>query len=399
MKVILYHFVVCCLLFLIDNTVFAEAIEFQKMVLTNKYYADGITTGDFNKDGNVDIVAGPYWYEGPVFKTRHSYYEPVALPPEKSPSNCMLLFTYDFNGDGWDDILVLGRVHLHKAFWYENPQTSNGVWKRHFVFDRVQGESPLLVDLTRDGKPELICHWGSHWGWLQPDWNAPEKPWTFQALSPKRNWGKFYHGMGAGDINGDGSPDIVINDGWFENPSQQTGEWYFHPFKFSKERGGAQIFVYDVDGDGDNDVISSLDAHGWGVAWFEHIKTGEMISFKQHKIMGDRSESVQYGVAFTQPHALSLVDMNGDGLKDVVTGKRRWAHGPKGDIEPNEIPVIYWFQLNRSADGTVKYTPHLVDDWSGVGVQIDALDVNQDGKADILSASKLGTFLFLNSSK
>nr|MCH9792833.1 VCBS repeat-containing protein [Planctomycetota bacterium] len=344
-------------------------------------------------------VAGPYWYEGPVFKTRHSYYEPVALPPEKSPSNCMLLFTYDFNGDGWDDILVLGRVHLHKAFWYENPQTSNGVWKRHFVFDRVQGESPLLVDLTRDGKPELICHWGSHWGWLQPDWNAPEKPWTFQALSPKRNWGKFYHGMGAGDINGDGSPDIVINDGWFENPSQQTGEWYFHPFKFSKERGGAQIFVYDVDGDGDNDVISSLDAHGWGVAWFEHIKTGEMISFKQHKIMGDRSESVQYGVAFTQPHALSLVDMNGDGLKDVVTGKRRWAHGPKGDIEPNEIPVIYWFQLNRSADGTVKYTPHLVDDWSGVGVQIDALDVNQDGKADILSASKLGTFLFLNSSK
>lgn len=79
-----------------------------------------------------------------------------------------------------------------------------------------------------------------------------------------------------------------------------------------------------------------------------------------------------------------------------MTGKRRWAHGPNRDIEPAEAPVVYWFQLQRSEDGKVSYVPHLVDDWSGIGVQIEASDVNQDGRTDILTASKLGTFLFLN---
>ena len=377
-------------------TSLTQGAEFQKKILTDKYFADGITSGDFNHDGQRDIAAGPYWYAGPEFDKKQSYYEPVALPPEVSPSNCMLMFAYDFNSDGWDDILVLGRVHLHKAFWYENPRTENGEWKKHFVFERVQGESPLLVDVTGDGKPELICHWNNHWGWLAPDWSAPDKPWRFHAVGPPGEWNRFYHGTGVGDLNGDGAIDIVINDGWFENSAQRAVDWKFHPFLFSKEKGGAQMLVYDVDGDGDNDVISSIDAHGWGLAWFEQQQDDAKITFIMHKIMGDRSELKQYGAAFTQPHALALADIDGDGLQDVVTGKRRWAHGPNRDIEPAEAPVVYWFQLQRSEDGKVSYVPHLVDDWSGIGVQIEASDVNQDGRTDILTASKLGTFLFLN---
>ncbi|QDT92072.1 FG-GAP repeat domain-containing protein [Gimesia algae] len=380
-------------------TLVAQAAEFQKKILTDKYFADGIASGDFNHDGQRDIVAGPYWYAGPAFEKKQSFYEPVSWPPADSPSNCMLVFVYDFNSDGWDDILVLGRVHLHKAFWYENPQTVNGEWKKHFVFERVQGESPLLVDVTSDEKPELICHWENQWGWLAPDWSAPDKPWHFHAIGPHGEWNRFYHGTGAGDLNGDEATDIVINDGWFENPAQRAVDWKFHPFLFAKEKGGAQMLVYDVDGDGDNDVISSIDAHGWGLAWFEQQQKDAKITFKQHTIMGDRSELKQYGAAFTQPHALALADIDGDGLQDVVTGKRRWAHGPNRDIEPAEAPVVYWFQLQRNENDKVQYIPHLVDDWSGIGVQIEASDVNQDGRIDILTASKLGTFLFQNREK
>jgi hypothetical protein len=167
-----------------------------------------------------------------------------------------------------------------------------------------------------------------------------------------------------------------------------------HAFRFH-EKGGAQMFAYDVDGDGDNDVVTSLDGHGWGLAWFEHVERGGEIVFVEHAIMGDRSEEENYGVAFSQPHAMEMADIDGDGLKDIVVGKRRWAHGPHKDAEPNAAPVVYWFELQRER-GSARFIPRLIDNASGVGVQIATVDVDQDGRVDILTASKLGAFLFRN---
>ncbi len=101
-------------------------------------------------------------------------------------------------------------------------------------------------------------------------------------------------------------------------------------------------------------------------------------------------------MALTQPHAIALADLDGDGLKDIVVGKRLWAHGPNGDIEPNEAAVLYWFQLKRDGNGGATFVPHLIDDKSGVGVQLTLTDVNGDGRVDILTVSKLGAFVFLN---
>ena len=81
-----------------------------------------------------------------------------------------------------------------------------------------------------------------------------------------------------------------------------------------------------MDGDGDNDVITSLAAHTYGLAWFEQTKEGDAISFKKHVIVGDKAEESPYGILFTEPHAVALIDMDGDGLKDIVTGKTYWSH-------------------------------------------------------------------------
>jgi hypothetical protein len=368
---------------------------FEKVVLSRQYLCDGIDGGDINQDGNIDVVAGPYWYAGPSFEARHAFYPAVPLVPTKSPSNSMFSFVHDFNADGWPDVLTLGRVHLHPAYWYENPGAAGGEWRKHYAFERVQGESPQLVDLDGDGHPQIVCHWEGRWGWIEPDPSRPTQPWRFQPLSDPGEWKPFYHGTGVGDINGDGRSDLVINDGWFEQPTEARSVWTWHPLKFSRGRGGAQMFVYDVDNDGDADVISSLDAHGWGLAWFEQIDDAGTIAFRMHQFMGTGDEHDEYGVAFTQPHALDLADINGDGTKDLVVGKRMWAHGPQGDVEPGGAPVLYWFELVRE-NNTVRFVPHLVDDRSGVGVQITVADVNRDGKNDILTASKLGSFVFLN---
>jgi hypothetical protein len=377
-----------------NNSVFADPGAFEKQVLTDRYFCDGIAAGDINRDGKQDIVAGPYWYEGPDFKQAHAFYEPVPLPPEKSPSNSMFSYVYDFSGDGWPDILVLGRVHLHQAFWYENPgKRTSREWKKHFAFERVQGESPPFADVDGDGKPELVALWESRWGLIQPNWQKPAEPWTFYFVTETGGWHYFYHGTGVGDINSDGRTDLVLNDGWYEQPPKESpGPWKARPYRFAA-KGGAQMLADDVDGDGDSDVITAIDAHGWGLAWFEQVRGDDHTTFKRHTIMGTRDEIEQYKAAFTQPHALALADVDGDGLSDIVTGKRRWAHGPTGDIEPEADPVVYWFRLQRK-DGAVRYVPHRIDDASGVGVQIAAVDVTGDGRADVLTASKLGTFLF-----
>src|SRR2546423_47383 len=348
--------------------------HFQKRWLTAQFFAEGANAGDFNHDGKPDVVDGPFIYEGPEFTLKHAFMEPHAYDPLAYSQN-MFAFAHDFNGDGWDDILIIGFPGA-EAFWYENPKTGTGEWKKHLVFKTVDNESPTLTKIVGD-QPALLCCNAGTIGYAAPDSADPTKPWQWHAVSPKADYQRFTHGIGAGDVNGDGRIDILEKNGWWEQPEKLDGDpvWKKHEFEFSKP-GSAQMYAYDVDGDGDNDVITSLAAHGYGLAWYENTKdkNGE-ITFKQRLILSPDAKEKINGVQFSQLHAVDLVDMDGDGLKDIVTGKRYWAHGPGHDPEPNAPAVLYWFKLTRE-NGQVKYEPHLLDDNSGVGTQIVATDIN-----------------------
>ena len=344
----------------IEVTFAAPLLTFEKQVLSDRFFSEGACFADINSDGHQDIISGPYYYKGPDFESRVAFEKPLAFRI-KQYSKFFFCFSHDFNGDNRPDILGIpmpGAV----AHWYENPGTESGPWKKYPAFDDVGNESPDLTDITGDGKPELVCCHGGVLGYAEPNWDNPTAAWKFTAISGPRGYHRFTHGLGVGDVNGDGKTDVLETSGWWEQRSPT--KWKLHETKFA-QAGGAQMFAYDVDGDGDNDVISSQNAHAWGLCWFEHVKEGGKIAFKRRTIMTNNAADNPYGVSFSQLHAMALHDMNGDGIKDIITGKRFYAHGG-GDPGAHELPVLYWFETRRSSEG-VAFEPWLVDRLSGVG--------------------------------
>ena len=370
--------------------------SFRKITLSREFYSEGAHFGDINHDGQMDVVAGPFWYAGSDFTDRHEFMPAQAQDPKGYSAN-FVAFTHDLNSDGWTDIIIVG-FPGEATNWYENPQGKPGHWPRHVAVDITDNESPTFGDVTGDGKPELVFHTAQRLGYAEPNWDQPTQPWKFHPVSAIGGWQKYTHGFGFGDVNNDGRTDLLLREGWWEQPAADVAKpWKHHAVNFGD--GGAQMYTYDVDGDGDNDVITSLQAHGYGLAWFESQPQPDgQVKFERHLIVGSSPEENPYGVKFSQLHAVDLIDINGDGLKDIVTGKRYWAHGPKGDVEPNAPAVLYWFELRRDG-GKVEFTPHLVDDDSGVGTQVVAGDVSGDGLPDIVVGNKKGTFVFIQENK
>jgi hypothetical protein len=355
-----------------------------------------------NKDGAMDAISGGSWFEGPTFTKKRKYTD---------------LFTwgaypYDFNQDGWTDLFVYTCACVGgEGYVLENPKTPDGSWKTTKVSGLVGSEQVLFVDVDGDKIPEMLSLSDYKIGWLSFDPKNATKTWKFNAVTPQLYRANAYmHGLGFGDIDGDGDFDILETMGWWERPKIWDGvsEWKFHKFQFGDKNGIAKLtrtdlgvshelfgastlWAYDVDADGDQDVVTALDAHGWGIMWYEQLSTKTADggpNFTPHFITGNRVdfEAGKYPVAFSQAHFINLEDMNRDGILDLVTGKRYHAHGPNNDPEPGAPPVTYWFELKRETAG-VKWIPHLMDDATGIGVQFEVGDLNGDGYKDAVISS------------
>ncbi len=385
----------------------ATQITWKRQQLHGDFYSEGAGIGDINGDGKPDVVAGPFWWEGPAFEKKHAYYEPKIFSINGYSDN-FFAYVQDFNADQKNDILILG-FPGKEARLYLNPGTHDDKpWPMHIVADVVDNESPVFTDITGDGKPEIVCSTGGKFGWFAPNWEKPTEKWPFVAVSDDMKVAKFTHGLGVGDVNGDGKLDLLEARRWWENQGAGVANssldlaspapWPQHNFA-AGVGGGAQMFAYDFDGNGTNDVFTSLAAHRYGVAVYLQNKPEQYKpTWQRVMLASEQPQDNDYGIVFSQPHAAYLADIDGDGVKDIVTGKRYWAHNGH-DPDERGARVIYWYQTKRDGKGGVDFVPHLVDAESGVGVDVQVGDVNGDKLPDIVVGNKAGVFILTQEHK
>ena len=385
--------------------------RFRMQRVNEFYYSWGPAVADFNRDGTPDIVAGPYYYLGPEYTTAREIYIGGTIDPGTQYFNG-LQYAYDFTGDGWPD--VLNSVFQRPAILYVNPKGESRRWATYTVTDRMTCEFMLLKDIDADGTPEFLFKDSDNkFVYAKPDPAKPTDLWIKHAISEPGPWAN--HGMGVGDVNGDGRVDFLNAFGWWQQPtgpepkvqSPKPATWIYHPAAFGKwtrsSPGGAEIAVYDVNGDGLNDVVTSLQAHGWGLSWFEQKKAADgSRSFVEHPIMTDFSTKNAGGVTFSQLHGATYADVDGDGLQDFITGKRFWSHLDTFlDPDPHGAPVLYVYRAvrNAKAPGGAEFVPELIHNRSGVGSHLSVVDLDRDGGAEIITSTKRGTFIFWNNWK
>jgi Domain of Unknown Function (DUF1080)/FG-GAP-like repeat len=375
--------------------------RFRAQRLSPFYYNWSAVAADFNHDGKMDVLSGPYVYYGPDFTKFREIYPAKTFNPSTEYAT-WVQHAYDFNGDGYPDIVATNLGESGGAYLYVNPGADARRWDRYKVVPSMQSEDSLLVDVDGDGKPELVYVADQSMRYAKPDPSDPTKMWAVHTVSEKGPWPA--HGIGVGDINGDGRMDIVGADGWWEQPAAGGTEhaWKYHPEAFGRwtriSPGGATIGIYDVNGDGLNDVVTSLEAHAFGLAWYEQKRSssGE-ISFVQHMVMDDYNTKNAGGVTVSELHGTAVADVDGDGIPDFIVGKRQWSHNDDF-LDPDVYgpPYLYWYKTVRDSHepGGAKLVPELVHNSSGAGSDVLATDLNGDGDIDIVTATKRGLYIF-----
>ncbi len=351
--------------------------------------SEAAEVADVNRDGKLDIISGENWYEqttpgkdGPRWIKHHfrnlgwvaNYVEDLGD------------LAIDINGDGYPDV-VTSSYWGDTLAWWENPGKSSKPWVKHVIEKRAPVEFSFLVDILNTGKPQQVLpQFGDKnfpLTWYEIEGKGSDAHWVGHIVSPR----SYGHGIGAGDVNGDGRTDIITPQGWFEAPPDpRNGQWVFHP-EFDLGATGF-IYVMDVNGDGLPDIVTSL-GHDYGIFWMEQKKDDQgNRTWVKHMIDN----------AWSQAHAMTIADLKGDGNPVLITGKRYYAH--EHDPGANEPLGLYWYQ--KIQDGqNIQWRRHIIDysTRTGTGMQVCVADVDGDGDLDIVVGGKSGLFFFENMTK
>lgn len=343
--------------------------------------SEAVAVADFNGDGRLDVAAGSQLYLAPDWKALKIRTLAGEVDAQgKGYYDDFMNLPLDVDRDGKLDVVSCGWF-CKCIRWHRNALGQAGDWAETVAETSVNFECGELVDLDGDGRAREVLPDAEPTFWLEP---APAGSGSGGLVKHVISTKKMNYGCGVGDVNGDGRPDVLRPDAWFEGPvDPRLGNWIEHPWALGGKDGAAdhtpQILVLDVNGDKLPDVITS-NAHKHGIFWYEQVRAGGTTIWKQHLIDD----------TWSQAHSLGLADINGDGTPDLVTGKRFMAHNGSDPDESGPLGV-YWYELRRGGPEP-QWIKHVIsyNEGIGSGVNLCVEDLDGDGDPDVVVTGKWG---------
>jgi len=350
-----------------------NGIAFRRHVINQQSEYSAAAVIDVNRDGKLDIVCGGLWYEAPTWD-QHFVREVEHIRGRFDGYSHLPL---DVNQDDWTDVVTVN-LRSRSIKWIQNPGSGSGAWKTHTAghFDNM--ETGRLVDVDRDGQIDVLPNgtqsavWWSVERGNHPRWSQHDLPNEVAG-----------HGIGFGDIDGDGRGDIVGPEGWLKAPlNARTDRWRWNP-EFELGAASIPILVVDPDHDGDNDIVWSI-AHGFGLYWLEQVQVDGKRQWIHHTI----------DTSWSQCHAPLWVDLNGNGRMELVAGKRYMAHEGR-DAGAYDPLVAYRYEFS-SATRTWHRNLISYDEQVGFGLDPKAEDLDGDGDLDLVVSGRSGLYWLEN---
>ncbi len=201
---------------------------------------------DLDGDGDLDIVVGTrgesrlLYFENPGDGSLDFVEHAIGINGAR-PAGFNLEYA-DLNGDGRLDIIGAANGGL---FWFEQPERIDDAWNAHFIgrFTPDSMTGMEMADINGDGRLDVIG--GSY------------------SQGPRE---------GDGDV---GVNDALGRIGWFEHPSDPTGDWPRHDVSRRKRGMFDKFIARDMDGDGDVDFVATRgnSVPYDGVFWLEQVRS------------------------------------------------------------------------------------------------------------------------------
>ncbi|MFO0958207.1 MAG: VCBS repeat-containing protein [Isosphaeraceae bacterium] len=377
----------------------ADDLKWKKHDVNPKSAFESAAALDVDGDGVLDIVCGDSWYKGPDFKASQKVRDVTRVGTYYNDFSTLPI---DVNGDGRVDFVTCSYFGKDVG-WVENPGPAGGTWTYHPIDTPGNIEAAAFVDLDGDGVPEVL-----------PNSVNVVVFYQLEKLGPTPTWKKYDlgsagagHGVGSGDVNGDGRTDILTPKGWYEAPSNpREGTWTFHP-AWNLGATGIQIACRDVDGDGLTDLIWGM-GHDYGLYWVAGVRGDK------GQTVWDVSKKKTIEGKVASVHVHFFADLDGDGQADeLLAGKRVYAH----EVEPGDVDasVIAYYTYDSKAKDWVRHTiyegqpakaPSKKEErdaqkdfpagTAGTGLQIHAIDIDGDGDIDLVCPGKSGLYVLEN---